>query len=138
MRPLSTPGTRTSGSRQHGVTGFVGGYGPRPRSRRFVGYRTDIPLPGLSAIYERPRCAPARRDRRWSRTAGTKDRTDAHGTEGRKPHANGQGLHLIRRPLEEIFDFIVDERSEHVYDPQLRSVEKSSPGRSEPAPSGMW
>lgn len=39
-----------------------------------------------------------------------------------------KGSILIRRPLEEVFDFVADERNEPAYNPQMRSVEKTTPG----------
>ncbi|MGM9474240.1 SRPBCC family protein [Pseudarthrobacter sp. YS3] len=39
-----------------------------------------------------------------------------------------KGSILIRRPVEEVFDFVADERNEPAYNPQLRSVEKTTPG----------
>ena len=39
-----------------------------------------------------------------------------------------KGSILIRRPVEEVFDFVADERNEPGYNPQLRSVEKTTPG----------
>ncbi|MDP9889535.1 SRPBCC family protein [Pseudarthrobacter enclensis] len=38
------------------------------------------------------------------------------------------GSILIRRPVEQVFDFVADERNEPVYNPQMRSVEKTTPG----------
>ena len=38
------------------------------------------------------------------------------------------GSILIRRPIEQVFDFVADERNEPVYNPQMRSVEKTTPG----------
>lgn len=38
------------------------------------------------------------------------------------------GSILIRRPVEEVFDFVADERNERAYNPQMRSVEKAAPG----------
>jgi len=38
------------------------------------------------------------------------------------------GTILIRRPLEEVFDFVADERNEPAYNPQIGSVEKVTPG----------
>ncbi|HKU10778.1 MAG TPA: SRPBCC family protein [Sinomonas sp.] len=38
------------------------------------------------------------------------------------------GSILIRRPVEEVFDFVADERNEPSYNPQMRSVEKTTPG----------
>jgi uncharacterized protein YndB with AHSA1/START domain len=34
----------------------------------------------------------------------------------------------IRRPVEQVFDFVADERNEPVYNPRMRSVEKTTPG----------
>jgi uncharacterized protein YndB with AHSA1/START domain len=39
-----------------------------------------------------------------------------------------KGSILIRRPVEEVFDYVADERNEPGYNPQLRSVEKTTPG----------
>jgi carbon monoxide dehydrogenase subunit G len=38
------------------------------------------------------------------------------------------GSITIRRPVEEVFDFVADERNEPLYNPQMRSVEKVTPG----------
>ncbi|TDL32109.1 SRPBCC family protein [Arthrobacter nitrophenolicus] len=38
------------------------------------------------------------------------------------------GSILISRPVEEVFDFVADERNEPAYNPQMRSVEKTTPG----------
>jgi hypothetical protein len=38
------------------------------------------------------------------------------------------GSILIRRPVEEVFDFVADERNEPTYNPQMASVEKTTPG----------
>jgi hypothetical protein len=38
------------------------------------------------------------------------------------------GSILIRRPVEQVFDFVADERNEPVYNPQMRSVEKTTSG----------
>jgi uncharacterized protein YndB with AHSA1/START domain len=38
------------------------------------------------------------------------------------------GSILIRRPIEQVFDFVADEHNEPVYNPQMRSVEKTTPG----------
>ncbi|MDP9989507.1 uncharacterized protein YndB with AHSA1/START domain [Arthrobacter oryzae] len=39
-----------------------------------------------------------------------------------------RGSILIRRPVEEVFDFVADERNEPAYNPLLRKVEKTTPG----------
>lgn len=39
-----------------------------------------------------------------------------------------KGSILIRRPVEEVFDFVADERNEPAYNPQMRSVEKTTHG----------
>lgn len=38
------------------------------------------------------------------------------------------GSITIARPVEGVFDFVADERNEPVYNPQMRSVEKATPG----------
>lgn len=38
------------------------------------------------------------------------------------------GSILISRPVEEVFDFVADERNEPAYNPQMRSVGKATPG----------
>ena len=38
------------------------------------------------------------------------------------------GSITITRPVEEVFDFVADERNEPTYNPQIRDVEKSTPG----------
>ncbi|XAS64854.1 SRPBCC family protein [Micrococcaceae bacterium Sec5.8] len=38
------------------------------------------------------------------------------------------GTILIRRPIEEVFGFVADERNEPAYNPQMRSVAKLTPG----------
>lgn len=38
------------------------------------------------------------------------------------------GSILIRRPIEEVFDFVADERNEPSYNSQIRQVEKTTPG----------
>ena len=38
------------------------------------------------------------------------------------------GSILISRPVEEVFDFVADERNEPACNPQMRSVEKTTPG----------
>lgn len=38
------------------------------------------------------------------------------------------GSVLISRPVEEVFDFVADERNEPAYNPQMRSVGKTTPG----------
>jgi uncharacterized protein YndB with AHSA1/START domain len=38
------------------------------------------------------------------------------------------GSILIRRPVEQVFDFVTDERNEPAYNPQMRSVEKMTSG----------
>jgi hypothetical protein len=38
------------------------------------------------------------------------------------------GSITIARPVEEVLDFVADERNEPVYNPQMRSVEKATPG----------
>ena len=38
------------------------------------------------------------------------------------------GSITIRRPVEEVFDFVADERNEPIYNPQMRTVEKVTPG----------
>ncbi|GGH91347.1 SRPBCC family protein [Arthrobacter liuii] len=38
------------------------------------------------------------------------------------------GSIVIRRPVEEVFDFAADERNEPAYNPQMKSVEKITPG----------
>ncbi|MGT2462583.1 SRPBCC family protein [Sinomonas atrocyanea] len=38
------------------------------------------------------------------------------------------GSIFIRRQVEEVFDFLADERNEPAYNPQLRSVETTTPG----------
>ncbi|BCT78001.1 hypothetical protein SCMU_38430 [Sinomonas cyclohexanicum] len=38
------------------------------------------------------------------------------------------GSITIRRPVEEVFDFVADERNEPLYNPQMSSVEKATPG----------
>ncbi|WP_430298138.1 SRPBCC family protein [Sinomonas sp. B1-1] len=38
------------------------------------------------------------------------------------------GSITIRRPVEEVFDFVADERNEPIYNPQMRAVEKVTPG----------
>jgi carbon monoxide dehydrogenase subunit G len=38
------------------------------------------------------------------------------------------GSITIRRPVEEVFDFVADERNEPAYNPQLQSAQKTSPG----------
>ena len=38
------------------------------------------------------------------------------------------GTILIRRPVEDVFDFVADERNEPAYNPQIGSVEKVTPG----------
>ncbi|MHC6593462.1 SRPBCC family protein [Arthrobacter sp. C152] len=38
------------------------------------------------------------------------------------------GSILISRPVEEVFDFVADERNEPAYNPQMQSVGKTTPG----------
>lgn len=38
------------------------------------------------------------------------------------------GSILIRRPIQQVFDFVADERNEPAYNPQMRSVEKTTAG----------
>jgi hypothetical protein len=38
------------------------------------------------------------------------------------------GTILIKRPVEDVFDFVADERNEPAYNPQIGSVEKVTPG----------
>lgn len=38
------------------------------------------------------------------------------------------GSILIRRPAEDVFDFVADERNEPAYNPQIRQVEKTTSG----------
>lgn len=42
--------------------------------------------------------------------------------------AHIQGSIGIRRPVGEVFDFVADERNEPAYNPQMRKVEKATPG----------
>jgi carbon monoxide dehydrogenase subunit G len=42
--------------------------------------------------------------------------------------AHIKGSIAIRRPVEEVFDFVADERNEPAYNPQMRKVEKATPG----------
>lgn len=39
-----------------------------------------------------------------------------------------KGSILIGRRVEEVFDFVADQRNEPAYNPQIRSVEKTTPG----------
>ena len=39
-----------------------------------------------------------------------------------------EGEIVIKRPLEEVFDFVADERNEPRYNPQMRRVELVTPG----------
>ena len=46
---------------------------------------------------------------------------------------------LINRPVEEVFDFVVDERNEPHYDPRMRDAEQTSRGpdrRGDTVPDG--
>jgi hypothetical protein len=51
---------------------------------------------------------------------------DIENTENGMTAINGSIL--IRRPIEQVFDFVADERNEPVYNPKMRSVEKTTPG----------
>ena len=41
-----------------------------------------------------------------------------------------EGELVINRPVEEVFDFVVDERNEPRYNPRLLPVKQTSPGPS--------
>ena len=43
---------------------------------------------------------------------------------------------VINRPVEEVFDFVADERNEPRYNPRIRRAEKLSPGGDRPPDPG--
>jgi hypothetical protein len=50
------------------------------------------------------------------------------GKEGGIRMARVQGELLINRPVDEVFDFVADERNEPRYNPRIRRAEKLTPG----------
>jgi hypothetical protein len=42
---------------------------------------------------------------------------------------------VIARPVEEVFDFVADERNEPLYNRRMRSAEKTTPGPVGPEPA---
>jgi len=64
---------------------------------------------------------------RWC-AASTSRQEDGHGED--------RGGIVIGRPVEDVFDFVADERNEPLYNPRMIRAEKVTPGPVDKGPAG--